>query len=63
MNTSDKCGACGTPKGKNRFKEDDCPKCNSENFVGFSTAEKEVMPIKEKAVVIDEIKVEEEEIV
>ena len=35
MNTNEKCGACGTPKSKNRFGDDDCPHCYSENFVGI----------------------------
>jgi len=59
MNTSeDKCGACGTPKSKNRFKQYDCPHCYSENFVGFSPAEEEVMPVKKESV-IDPLVLEE----
>ncbi len=63
MSISENCGACGTPKSKNRFKESDCPHCRPENFVGFSVAEKEKMPVIEKAVVSDEIRTEKDEII
>jgi len=63
MNISDKCGACGTPKSKNRFSVMDCPHCYSENFVGFSPAEEEIIPIKKTVVdplVLEEIEISEE---
>jgi hypothetical protein len=36
-----KCNTCGTPMSKNRFKEIDCPNCNSDKFVGFNPTKNE----------------------
>ncbi|HLP86690.1 MAG TPA: hypothetical protein VK153_02330 [Candidatus Paceibacterota bacterium] len=54
MNTSDKCGACGTPKSKNRFREDDCPHCYPENFVGIKIPIKKEVVVRPIADIVDE---------